>query len=748
MLERPTFRPYFHLETVEEEGVFLLSEHGHFVLTGHLNELVVPLVDGERTADEIAVELADKAKPEEIFYTLALLERDGHLEESNGPMPEGHAAFWSSLGVAGSLAAARLAATDVAVQDLGLHSTKPVERALERLGLTTAAEGDVKLVVVDDYLHPGLRAINDAQLASRTPWMLLKPHGFVVWVGPLFVPGTTGCWECLARRLRDNREVEGFIEKKGQPGPFPVARSRNPASADYAIQLAALQTAIFVASGGKAHLVGNVVTANLAAFINDTHMLVRRPQCSACGVPHAWRNGNRGMVLHDIGRTYIQDGGHRSVAPEATFERFKHLVSPVTGVVSHLTPSKELNTGPLRVYLAGHNFALKSDSLYFLRDGLRTNSAGKGMTDAQARTSALCEAIERYSGVYAGEEETIRATYRDLGARAIHPNGCMLYSETQYRDRLQWLARQSRFQVVPLPFREDTEIEWTPVHSLTYGVSRYVPTGYVYYGYPFREEEFFYWADSNGNAAGNSIEEAILQGFLELIERDSVCIWWYNRLHRPAVDLSSLEEPYLKGLQDYYASCGRQLWVLDLTTDSGIPAFAALSRRVDHVREDIVMGFGAHLDPRVGILRAITEMNQFMPAVLGRHANGDTAYAFDDQEAIRFWTTATLANQTHLQPLGQSHTRRLHDYRNLCSDDVGQDVRTCVHIAAQLGIETLVLNQTRPDIGLAVVKVIAPGLRHFWARFAPGRLYDVPVRMGWLTHPTPEALLNPIAMFI
>jgi oxazoline/thiazoline synthase len=35
-----------------------------------------------------------------------------------------------------------------------------------------------------------------------------------------------------------------------------------------------------------------------------------------------------------------------------------------------------------------------------------------------------------------------------------------------------------------------------------------------------------------------------------------------------------------------------------------------------------------------------------------------------------------------------------------------------------------------------VVKVVVPGLRSFWARFAPGRLYDVPVRLGRLPSPT------------
>jgi ribosomal protein S12 methylthiotransferase accessory factor len=74
-------------------------------------------------------------------------------------------------------------------------------------------------------------------------------------------------------------------------------------------------------------------------------------------------------------------------------------------------------------------------------------------------------------------------------------------------------------------------------------------------------------------------------------------------------------------------------------------------------------------------------------------------------------------------------------------------VLTCVEIAANHGLETLVLDQTRPDIGLSVVKVIVPGLRHFWCRFAPGRLYDVPVQMGWLSTPLKEEQLNPIPMF-
>lgn len=63
-------------------------------------------------------------------------------------------------------------------------------------------------------------------------------------------------------------------------------------------------------------------------------------------------------------------------------------------------------------------------------------------------------------------------------------------------------------------------------------------------------------------------------------------------------------------------------------------------------------------------------------------------------------------------------------------------------------MEVLVLDQTRPDVKMPVVKVIVPGLRHFRARFAPGRLYDVPVQMGWQERSLAEEELNPFPCLI
>jgi ribosomal protein S12 methylthiotransferase accessory factor len=65
-------------------------------------------------------------------------------------------------------------------------------------------------------------------------------------------------------------------------------------------------------------------------------------------------------------------------------------------------------------------------------------------------------------------------------------------------------------------------------------------------------------------------------------------------------------------------------------------------------------------------------------------------------------------------------------------------VKACVRLAERAGLDFLVLDQTRPDIEAPVVRVIVPGLRHFYRQFGPGRLYDVPVKLGLRNRPLAE----------
>jgi len=250
-------------------------------------------------------------------------------------------------------------------------------------------------------------------------------------------------------------------------------------------------------------------------------------------------------------------------------------------------------------------------------------------------------------------------------------------------------------------------------------------------------------ADSNGCAAGNTVEEAILQGFYELVERDAFGIWWYNRLRVPAVDLASFGDEYLASAADYYLRFERDLWMLDVTSDIGIPTFVALSRRPNAKTEDIIYGAGAHADPRTAALRAVCELNQCL-TWLPRPGSRDGRPMIDDPMALRWWRTARLADCSWLAPAADVPLGEASRSPVIESTDMRDDVEHCRALVEARGMEFLVLDQTRPDIGMPVVRVVVPGMRHFWARFAPGRLYDVPVSLGLRERPLDEADLNPV----
>ncbi|NES05014.1 MAG: TOMM precursor leader peptide-binding protein, partial [Okeania sp. SIO2F4] len=483
----------------------------------------------------------------------------------------------------------------------------------------------------------------------------------------------------------------------------------------------------------------------------EIHLIPKRPQCTCCGDPTLMQKPLP-LLLGSRKKKFTADGGHRYCVPEETLRKNKHHISSITGIIRELQKVSLADANDLvHTYVAKHHFTTMFDDLDDLRINIGGRSVGKGKTDLQAKVSALGEAIERYSSVFQGDEPRERGNYGKFGDRAIHPNTCMNYSQEQYNTREEWNTSHpnSKFQKVPEPFDEEEERDWTPVWSLTDGEFKYLPTAYCYPGYP-KPPQADCWSNSNGSAAGNTIEEAILQGFMELVERDCVALWWYNRIKRPEVNLDSFDETYFSALKNYYQKLNRDLWVIDITNDFNIPTFAAISRRIDRQEkeEDIIYGFAAHFDSKLAIGRALTEVNQNLSNVQAANADGSTRYPiYSDFFALEWWKTATLENQPYLVPDESMAPKVWDDYPQEWSDDLLEDITICQQLVEKKGMEMLVLDQTRPDIGLKVVKVIVPGMRHFWRRFGAGRLYEIPVQLGWLKEPLPEKQLNPFPIW-
>jgi ribosomal protein S12 methylthiotransferase accessory factor len=615
----------------------------------------------------------------------------------------------------------------VAVRALGGADAGPLVEAAKGAGLWVAEQAGVWAILTGDYLNPELDAWNREAMRRGITWMPVKPSGISPWFGPIFRP-QGACWECLAQRLRANRPVETYLERRrGAVAAILAPQVELATSARAAIELAAVALARWIAQGGGP-VSDELLVLDLARFQVSEHAVRRRPQCPTCGDPELLRKRALSpVVLESRPRRFTEDGGYRAVSPEETCARFEHLISPIAGVIGSLgpVPGHEYPRGT--AYRASFRLRPVDDAPSF--DDFHRASAGKGRTPAQARASALCEAIERYSAIFQGDEPRIRARLAELGDEGILPRDLDSFSEVQYAARAATNAAvRDRRLAVPPPFDErTTTIDWTPVWSLTHERRRYVPTSFCYINVPSPPEEQFCPFSSNGNAAGNCLEEAILQGFLELVERDAVAVWWYNRLRRPRVDLSSFEDDVLCGFEAHYRAQGWPLWVLDLTHDLGIPSFVALARSSEDGR--FCVGFGSHFDARIGISRALTELNQTFDPSPG---------------APMLWDAASVRDTGYLMPDDAAPLRRRHDYPLQGGDDLCADIRMCVDRAARAGLETLVLDQTRPDIGLSVVKVIVPGMRHYWPRLGPGRLYDVPVRMGWLDRPLTENEINPV----
>ncbi|MFI5588030.1 TOMM precursor leader peptide-binding protein [Amycolatopsis sp. NPDC051758] len=745
------FKRHLRAEVSAGKGAYLFSEQGVIAMRGARIESLAPLLDGTRELGEVLRARPDGMAPEEVAALVAQLLNAGLVSVRPAPEPavdERELAYWDACGIDAASVTSRATRPGVRLISVGEEvDTGPIERALADAALEVAPPGtapdeaDLSIVLCTDYLDPRLGELDAEHRRTGKPWLLARPFGAQVWIGPVLRPGESACWHCLTNRLWGHRHAEACAQELlGHEGP-----ARRPAAALPSLTAAAAHLIVLEASkwlaGYRHHGQQCVWVLDTLDLQGKLHELRRRPQCPGCGDTTLMAaQAARPVRLEPARKTTSTGGGHRTATPAQTLERFGHLVSPVTGIV------KEVRRDPaappfVNAYRSGQNVARGVTGMAGMQAGLRGENGGKGVTPIDAEVGALCEAAERFSGNYQGDELRIRASFDELGAEAVHPNDCMLFAERQYRERAVWNAAHGPFQRVPVPFDPTAAVDWTPVWSLT-GQRRLLPTAYLYYGTPAECGVRGVHADSNGAAAGSSLEDAVLQGTLELVERDAVALWWYNRTPVPGVDLGSFEDGWLEEMIGHYGGLGRQLWALDVTSDLGVPTFVALTRRTDGPHEHIMFGFGAHLDPRIALRRAVSELNQMLPDLL-RQGHG-----IGDPDAARWLEYATVANQPYLRPAAGERTRTMADFGYVHRPDVRDDVRSLAGTLAAAGSELLVLDQTRPDVAVPVVKVLAPGLRPFWARFAPGRLFEVPVRLGRLARPTPFEGLNPFPMFL
>jgi bacteriocin biosynthesis cyclodehydratase domain-containing protein len=712
------FSPHFSVYVLPPDGVCLYSENRKIFLRGELYCAVASRIGEGEHPEAIVNALSGEFPAEKIDEAISRL-FDRRFVVAADRVDDRAAGYWASLGLAAETAAENLSNTSVQIESMGAVGRNELESALRQFGVRLVDHAaDLTVVVVDDYLDGQLAEFNRQRLAQRQDWLLVQPSGIFPLIGPIFSCGNSACWSCLADRMKWNRQIKAFLDrtKARRVASSPLGKNLLAPSG---IGLAATEIAKAIASGFRTDLHHHLVSLDLLSSMVVRHHVPARPQCPSCGAAQA-RNPDRPALpirLHVGGKAVMTSGGYRSVTPAETIARFRKHVSPLTGIVSHLERIK--GERPLDfAFLAKYSFSPRPEAVHALQLQVVSDSHGKGSTADQAEASALMNAIERHCGIFQGDEiRTLRRFVDFPAGDAVPPDDILLSGDT--------------------PFDPSAEIEWSPVWSLRDERFKYVPTGLSYFFHDGTASNQFH-AGSNGCAAGNLLEEAVLQGFLELVERDACAIWWYNRSQRAEIDLDRLGDSYVRDLRAQFAAMGRTLWVLDVTSDIDIPVVVAVLHWKQDGQERVEFAAGADFDLRVATLRAVTGLNEIL--TVDRMTRPATAaVAADKSDAL----PVPLRKHGYLAPRGKAAIRGAQS-RQFAGLDRREQILGCVKLAKRLGLDFLVLDQTRPDVGVPVVRVIVPGLRQFHRRSAPGRLYDVPVKLGLRKRPLSEADLNPL----
>ena len=389
------------------------------------------------------------------------------------------------------------------------------------------------------------------------------------------------------------------------------------------------------------------------------------------------------ISLQPCPKVYILET-HRSKTPDSTL-RFVEKVKETAGMLSFRNAT-DLDRIGISVFTCDR----------IRPDGSGTSHTGKGVSPIQAQVSITMEAIERYCSEFREEYtgKLIRGSFASLAKRfhALDPQELILSRTSNYRN--------------------DLEIDWVRGQDLSEDAEILVPACAVYH--PFRPDgAFLFSTNTNGIAAGNTYEEAIIHGLAELIERDAWSIARYTRHFPDALFLE--DEPgnrFIIDVLDQFEKAEIEIVTKDLTTDIGVPVVAAFSR--DLVYRDMIPidGFGAHLDPRVALVRALLEIATTRALLLQKYG----------LEGLCETTPLYLQGEGYEDDprFYAHHQKSLRELDRGFSDDILDDVRTMIARLNIVGLRRVIaVDLWRADIGMPTVRMIVPGLETYC--FDPSR---------------------------
>ena len=376
--------------------------------------------------------------------------------------------------------------------------------------------------------------------------------------------------------------------------------------------------------------------------------------------------------------TYFK-GTHRVIAPSKTIEINEDKLK--TAGITRIADITDLDRIGLPIYTAIRPTA---------EDGAISIYGGKGITKDHAKASAMMEGFERYSAEKQDSDETVQADLSEISeiGEFIDPKSLNLPKELEKVDI------------------EGLNLEWSKCVDIISGKEYYIPTNAIFHPYnPENDTKSLFKSNTNGLASGNILEEAILHGMLEVIERDAWSIFELTHKNYAQIDIDSIESETINEIIERFESEGIKIKLMDFTADIKIPTIAASAD--DTITKDaglLTLGMGSHLDPEVAILRALTEVAQSRATQING-AREDTVRADFAREAG--YERMKRINKFYFKQ--EDEQIKLSDIENKSTSSITEDIEIVKDELIANGIEKILYTDlTRPELNVSVVRVVIP----------------------------------------
>ena len=380
--------------------------------------------------------------------------------------------------------------------------------------------------------------------------------------------------------------------------------------------------------------------------------------------------------------TYDQD---KACTPEETVARFHDRLKATR--LDILKEIRRIDTGRLDIPVY---FSICGADAHRIIGNKK--QMGKGSTPEQSRASACMELGERFSffSFLNNPEKFLVGDYEAMEAQG-HP---VLPMETllQSVHDTDLAVEQLRQLLIGLPLR------WTWALRLSDNTPLLVPFSWFY-----AINEF------NGPSAGNTFEEAVIQGISEVVERHVCGLISRDHIPTPAIDQASITDPVALELLAKFRRNGIEVYLNDFSLDTGIPTIGVLAwdPATFPEKSEIVYTAGTTPDANKALIRALTEVAQ----LAGDFISGSNYVASGLPKPLSLDEVGYLVHSDGVI--------RLEEMIDLKDDDILVEINRCVAALQRIGMEVLVVNTTHPELHIPAVYTIIPGA-HFRERAMGG----------------------------